>query len=264
MKKDNICKFVTAYKNENFKTINFIYETDVNTISNKITLTNDVLILTVSGTGEFNFDDQKISISVGQLVFGFEGETFCVTNNVDVEYLYISFSGNRTEELFKRFNINKFNRVFKNQQGLIPFWTDSLTRAEKDNIDLLAEGVLLYSLSKLKKYNTVKEDVAYQLIGYVDKNFDDVDLSLQKLADTLSYNAKYLSVVFKKKTGVGFVEYLKNIRLKHAVFLIEQGVNSVKNIAYLCGFKDSMYFSKVFKQDLGVSPKEYIDKQFGC
>jgi AraC-like DNA-binding protein len=262
MKKDNICKFVTSYKNEGLKTINFIYETDVNTIRNKITLKNNVLILTVGGVGEFNFDNQKISLTVGQLVFGFENETFYVTNDVGVEYFYISFNGSRIDELFKRFNINKFNRVFENQQGLIPFWTDSLTRAEKDNIDLLSEGVLLYSLSKLKKYNVNNENVVYKLIEYVEKNFDDVDFSLQKLADEWSYNSKYLSVVFKKKTGIGFVEYLKNIRLKHAVFLIEKGVNSVKNIAYLCGFKDSMYFSKVFKQDLGVSPKEYINKQF--
>ena len=262
MKKDNICKFVTSYKNENLKTINFIYETEVNTMRNKITLKNNVIILTVGGTGEFNFDNQKITISVGQLIFGFSGETFYVTNDDSLEYLYISFNGNRTEELFKRFNINKYNRVFSNQQGLIPFWTNSLTRAEIDNIDLLSEGVLLYSLSKLKKYNVIKEDVVNKIIEYVDKNFDDVDLSLQKIADNWSYNSKYLSIVFKKRTGIGFVEYLKNIRLKHAVFLIEKGVNSVKNIAYLCGFKDSMYFSKVFKQDLGVSPKEYINKQF--
>ena len=262
MKKDNICKFVTSYKNENLKTINFIYETQVNTMRNKITLKNNVIILTVGGTGEFNFDNQKITISVGQLIFGFSGETFYVTNDDSLEYLYISFNGNRTEELFKRFNINKYNRLFDNQQGLIPFWTDSLTRAEIDNIDLLSEGVLLYSLSKLKKYNVIKEDVVNKIIEYVDKNFDDVDLSLQKIADNWSYNSKYLSIVFKKRTGIGFVEYLKNIRLKHAVFLMEKGVNSIKNIAYLCGFKDSMYFSKVFKQDLGVSPKEYINKQF--
>lgn len=262
MKKDNICKFVTSYKNGNLKTINFIYETDINTIHNKITLKNNVLILVVGGTGEFYFDNQKILLSVGQLAFGFQSETFYVANDFELEYLYISFSGNRTEELFKRFNINKYNRLFDNQQGLIPFWTDSLSRAEKDNIDLLSEGVLLYSLSKLKKHNSIKEDVVHKLIEYVDKNFDDASLSLQKLSDMWSYNSKYLSIVFKKKMCVGFVEYLKNIRLKHAVFLIEKGVNSVKNIAFLCGFKDSMYFSKVFKQDLGMSPKEYINKQF--
>ena len=122
--------------------------------------------------------------------------------------------------------------------------------------------MLLYSLSKLKKHNSIKEDVVHKLIEYVDKNFDDASLSLQKLSDMWSYNSKYLSIVFKKKMGIGFVEYLKNIRLKHAVFLIEKGVNSVKNIAFLCGFNDSMYFSKVFKQDLGMSPKEYINKQF--
>jgi len=43
------------------------------------------------------------------------------------------------------------------------------------------------------------------------------------------------------------------------MFLIEQGIVSVKNVAILSGFQDALYFSKVFKDAVGISPKEYIE-----
>ena len=71
---------------------------------------------------------------------------------------------------------------------------------------------------------------------------------------------KYLSESFKKRMGMGFSRYLKNLRVKHAVFLMEHGVVSIKNVAFLCGFRDPLYFSKVFRADMGISPKEYLQR----
>jgi YesN/AraC family two-component response regulator len=79
------------------------------------------------------------------------------------------------------------------------------------------------------------------------------------LAAELGYDAKYLSSLFKKKKGTPFTQYLRELRIAHALFLMEQGVVSVKNIAILAGFGDALYFSKIFKEVMGVSPKSYIE-----
>ena len=60
---------------------------------------------------------------------------------------------------------------------------------------------------------------------------------------------------------MGFSEYLRLVRVKHAVMLIENGVTSVKNVASLSGFSDPLYFSKVFTESVGVSPSEYRRKE---
>jgi AraC-like DNA-binding protein len=44
------------------------------------------------------------------------------------------------------------------------------------------------------------------------------------------------------------------------VSLLEHGIDSVKNVALLSGFSDPLYFSTVFKKDIGISPKEYMKK----
>ena len=74
----------------------------------------------------------------------------------------------------------------------------------------------------------------------------------------MKYDAKYLSFYFKKHKHICYSEYLRDMRIRHAVFLMEQGLTSVKNIALLSGFGDALYFSKVFKRVMGKSPKEYM------
>ena len=102
------------------------------------------------------------------------------------------------------------------------------------------------------------------ILMLTQKNFTNPDLSLASIAAKLGYDAKYLSSLFKKRRGVAYMQYLRELRIKHALFLMEQGVASVKNVALLSGFRDALYFSKVFAGVEGIPPSEYItqlDKQ---
>ena len=60
--------------------------------------------------------------------------------------------------------------------------------------------------------------------------------------------------------GIGYSEYLRSVRLKYAITLLDHGIDSVKNVALLSGFTDPLYFSNAFKKEIGVSPKEFIIK----
>ena len=57
-----------------------------------------------------------------------------------------------------------------------------------------------------------------------------------------------------------YTEYLRMLRLKYAISLLEHGLDSVKNVAILSGFSDPLYFSTVFKKSIGCSPKEYAER----
>ena len=67
--------------------------------------------------------------------------------------------------------------------------------------------------------------------------------------------------MFKKETGLGFSKYLNSLRLQHAEQLLRsaEGQN-VTRVAESCGFEDSNYFSKKFKEVYGVSPKKVQKK----
>ena len=259
--RDNICKFVPAGVSAELSVSCFIYESDAEIMKRETKLNCNIAILMVQGAGDVRFDNVAIPFSSGTLIFGLEGERFSVFPKEECEYMYIRFSGLRAAELFRRFNISVANRCFPGFDGLIPLWKESLSRASEQSVDLAAESMLLYALSRLSADLSENDGIVNKIIEISEKNFSDATLSISALADNLGYNSKYLSHVFREKTGVRYSEYLRSLRIKYAVSLIEHGIDSVKNVSVLSGFSDPMYFSTVFKENVGVTPKEYRKNQ---
>jgi two-component system response regulator YesN len=82
-------------------------------------------------------------------------------------------------------------------------------------------------------------------------------LSLAAVAERFRISPNYLSSVFKRHEGIGFAEYLSELRIAQAKRLIGQRGLKVYEIAALVGFEDAFYFSKVFKRVCGLTPSEY-------
>lgn len=93
-----------------------------------------------------------------------------------------------------------------------------------------------------------------QAIGYIRSNYME-RFTLTDAARHCAVSPEHLSRVFKKETGFGFNEYLNLYRLKKAETLLKSGqIQSVSQVALLCGFSDSNYFSGVYKKMFGIAP----------
>jgi len=173
-------------------------------------------------------------------------------------YSYITFRGRRAAELIHRLGITQDNCIFSPEIDLRDFWMTCLHMTTDTNIDLISESVLLYTAAMLPHAQTTTHPLIAQMISTTAEHFRDKKFSISSLSSMLNYSPKYLSAIFKREMGLTYREYLRNLRIKHANFLMEQGVVSVKNVAILSGFSDALYFSKVYKQEQGISPSEYI------
>ncbi len=92
---------------------------------------------------------------------------------------------------------------------------------------------------------------------YLEEHFSS-PVSLGDLADTLNVNQNYLGKVLRKHFGKSFHELLCERRMKQSeVLLTLHHALNITEIAGLCGFSDSNYFSTVFRQNYGMSPREY-------
>ena len=258
MKKGNICKFPSISPSDGLRISCFVLETDTQNMQRGILLKDCRILLVVNGEGRFHFDRQDLPFRVGTLVFGFENEQFSVESNNDARYIYMDFNGIRADELLRRFDIRKSNRLFDGLDGLIPLWSESLSRASAQTIDLASESILLYTFSRLFGNLENRNLLIDQIIEITEERFNDPDLSISALAEALCYNAKYLSHAFKEKMQMTYSEYLRSLRIKYAISLFDHGLDSIKNIALLSGFTDPLYFSNVFKKSIGISPKAYI------
>lgn len=82
-------------------------------------------------------------------------------------------------------------------------------------------------------------------------------LSLSTLAAAQGLSEGYLSTVFKRETGKTVSQYVREKRMKHAAHLLTTTRLQIQTIALHCGIMDLQYFSKLFKKQMGKTPKEY-------
>ena len=101
-----------------------------------------------------------------------------------------------------------------------------------------------------------KSAIAEKAVEYIQANHK-AKVTLHDAAKRCFVSPAHLSRTFKKETGFGFCEYLNIYRLKKADALLQSDEKyKISEIAELCGFEDSNYFSKMYKQMYGIPPRE--------
>ena len=95
------------------------------------------------------------------------------------------------------------------------------------------------------------------------QNFTDCDYELDKYLRSIPFSYDYLRKLFKSEVGMTPHNYLTSLRMQMAEKLLcspDAGEQNVSQIAYICGYSEPMYFSRVFKKNFGCSPKNYSAK----
>lgn len=272
----NICRFIPYnHQDENIHTLYFVYEQNFNALPQNQMLAFYKLCLVVSGEGTFTMHGKSYDLHPGDLFFIFPSVTHNIHSNADegdphrLKCIYVSFIGIRANQIMSRFHITSISPVYSGHSDLIPFWENAIRIAGKNNLDLISESVLLYTLSVIGATTEESEEMQssnliQNIKKYVDEHFSDQDLSLNSICAHYNYNPKYISTLFKKYFKVGINEYVNTIRIQEACTLIDDNMTSVKDIAARCGFRDQYYFSRVFKIRLGISPSQYIQNYKKC
>lgn len=94
------------------------------------------------------------------------------------------------------------------------------------------------------------------VITLIQDNYGE-NLRVDNIADTLHLNRSYLSALFKQETGISIKQYLSSYRIEAAKNKLLKTGRSITEISYQCGFKDPLYFSRIFKEKVGCSPSEF-------
>ncbi len=91
---------------------------------------------------------------------------------------------------------------------------------------------------------------------YLHQHFNE-NLSLSSVAENMHYSENYFSKLFKKCFHTNFVTFLANVRIEKACDLLRNPLVRVKDVSRMAGFRDANYFTKVFRQQCGMTPSEY-------
>lgn len=263
---DNICRFIPLYPSQDtIHIINFVQETKTELLRYPEPGAAYKIYYVTSGTGTLLMENQKTALSEGDIFFVFPGKSFCVENGKNFVCMYISFLGMRANMIMQRLRIDAVHHYFPAFPEIRSFWETALHMGEAAP-DLISESVLLYTFAaladRLRTENGESElggaaEMVRRVKACIDENFSDPSLTLESVAKQFSYNKKYLSSAFKRQMKTGFSSYLNIVRCRHAARLMEQNFTCMQDIAHLCGFNDAMYFSRVFKEKMRISPTGY-------
>lgn len=100
--------------------------------------------------------------------------------------------------------------------------------------------------------NTQLEEILVYIL-----NNPESDIRQKELAADMFMNTSYFSTVFSTLTGSHFVDYLQNVRLNRAAYLLENSPLKIAEIADRLNYKDTAYFSRLFKKKFAITPSEY-------
>lgn len=96
-------------------------------------------------------------------------------------------------------------------------------------------------------------------IKYIDDNIKS-NITLKDAATLACLEVSYFSRTFKKRIGMGFLEYITKKRMEIAKKLLIETEMSVDEIMYSLSYNDSKHFRTLFKKTIGCSPKEYRNR----
>ncbi|CRK81868.1 DNA-binding response regulator [Neobacillus massiliamazoniensis] len=131
-------------------------------------------------------------------------------------------------------------------------------------VDYITKPVIEDELNEiLTKYERIAgfSELINHAIQIIQTEYSE-KLTLNYLASRIHINPAYLSRKFQEEVGMGFSEFLNNIRLKAAQkMLIQYPDMSISGISDKCGFNSQHYFSQMFRKVTGISPRDYRLKE---
>ncbi|MBE1440889.1 response regulator [Paenibacillus sp. OAS669] len=126
-----------------------------------------------------------------------------------------------------------------------------------EEVRACATTVLMLAFQHRERITDKYGELLAKAKDYIDKNFDNPDLSLQAVAAYVNVSPSHFSGIFSQGTGQTFIDYLIKTRIKRAMELLKTTSAKSYEIAAMVGYNDPHYFNTVFKKITGVTTKVF-------
>lgn len=245
--------------------------------------THDFLEISIVLEGQANYtiEEQEFQLNAGQIMLfnpgtrhGEEQRTGTYSHQLHIGLTNISLDGLKRNHLPTKkavLNLGEHQWEFLDKAWrLVKEYSEEQPEFQLMVKALIIEMLVLIlrSLEKVQD-NTVtlalsknakrKQYLVNHAIYYLE-NHHTQEITLEQLADTLYVSPTYLSKVFKESTGMSPINYLIQVRLKHAKELLANEQLTIREISQAVGYQDAYHFSKLFKKYYGVSPSQLAKK----
>ena len=136
-----------------------------------------------------------------------------------------------------------------------------MTDIKMRELVLAALGDLIASYIIVFRSNSEFSEPVEQIRSAIIRNYSKSEFALDEFIRKMPFHYDYLRKLFKKEMGVSPLEYMTSLRMKSAETLLTAmwtNEYTISEIAQMCGYENSLYFSRVFKKHFGCAPSNYV------
>lgn len=218
------------------------------------------------GRGYIIKGDKRFEIgpNEGFLVAEKERVYYCADHKDPWEYWWIGWRGDKIVEFLRRtslwnepiFRYDPNSELFKEIEIL------STIKPVKNN-DLRLNALMYSIFYKMtlafpphKEPSTSPVHYVDQILVLIDQNYDR-KITVHEIASALALDRSYLHRIFKDKMGVSIKDYLLQVRMNSACKMLLNSDLSVGDVGRSVGYDDELYFSRLFRKKMNMSPTAY-------
>jgi len=210
------------------------------------------------GKAIYHTAEKDIPVSCGKITIVPPGVTHATEICDGIERIYIRGEFNQI------FNLTSATVIQDNakKEGLLLAKIIYENRYENPEYVSALVGAFVHFLLQSIRMDDEIGLAVKEVVNQITNNFYDSNLNVEEILEKSGYAEDYIRARFKKYTGRTPVEFLTKIRISHACYLIDRYKNSLSlyEVAEKCGYTDHVYFSRRFKQMVGMSPRTYMNE----
>ena len=229
----------------------------------------------LSGTGTLMADDSKgvtqtysIKSMQGFMIFPNQITTYVADKQLPWEYVWLEFDGLRVKSLLDTIGLSLDKPVYhaRNKSLREDMANEMLYLSRhKDESPFHLIGHLYLFLDyllrsaadeQLEHGSKLREFYIHEALTYIEHNFQN-EITIEDIAGVCGLNRTYFGKIFKEALGKTPQEFLLNYRMLKAAELLKLTSLSIGDVGLAVGYANQMHFSRAFKNNYGISPREW-------
>jgi len=241
------------------------------------------IFCSVSGCCTIKIEDAKIEFVPGTIVFippftKYSFSNFDKEKNVSLAILNFDLTNKNShiKKAIKPVVYKKWDNKKTHTENAFECFSKSIAITENENlkekirkiINLFfykdeyfyesASGILKTILIELIKKSSDESisPLAKKIIRFLREHYGE-NITGNMLSDIFNYHPYHINREIKKATGMSLKAYNIDLKIKFAANLLTSTDKCITEIASECGFADAAYFTKIFKREKNITPKEY-------
>jgi len=125
-----------------------------------------------------------------------------------------------------------------------------------EQLSAYLEQFLTAAVELIHRKKDERDPITEFVFEHLEKNYSG-DITLELVADKLNISSGYLSTYFKDKTGVNFIDYLNDLRIRKAKEMLLEPGSLIQDVARKAGYQNMNSFNRMFKKFSGITPSEF-------